>query len=211
MKLPSIDKLITEFDTALRAAAGTRHHAARPSPAQGEPEPELSQHERNHAAALMRVNHCGEVCAQALYNAQAITARGARVAAAMREAAVEENDHLAWCEERIAELDSHVSYLNPVWYAASFAAGLATGLFGDRVNLGFVAATEEEVCDHLDSHLRRLPATDEKSRKILVQMRADEAKHQTRALAAGGMNFPPPAKRMMQTVSRLMTESTRWI
>lgn len=211
MKLPPIDKFIVEFDTALRAATGTMHHSARPSPAEGESEPELSQSERDRAARLMRINHCGEVCAQALYNAQAITARGSRVAGAMRKAAQEENDHLAWCEQRISELDSHVSYLNPVWYAASFATGIASGLFGDKVNLGFVAATEESVCEHLDSHLQRLPATDTKSRKILQQMRLDEAKHATAALQAGGGRFPEPVKKVMQTLSRLMTGSTYWL
>lgn len=211
MKLPSIDRLITEFDTALRAAAGTRHQSARPTPGNLEPTPDLSPAERERAAALMRVNHCGEVCAQALYSAQAIAARGSRTASAMRQAATEENDHLAWCEQRIAELDSHVSYLNPLWYAASFATGIVTGLMGDRVSLGFVAATEEEVCRHLDGHLERLPPDDSRSRKILEQMRIDEAKHRSGALEAGGAHFPQTVKRLMQNVSRLMTGTTYWL
>lgn len=211
MKRPPIDKFIVEFDAALRAAAGTLHHPARPSPAAAELEGELSQSEKDLAARLMRVNHCGEVCAQALYSAQSLTARGARVAGAMRTAAREENDHLAWCEERLAELDSHVSYLNPLWYAASFATGIVSGMLGDKVNLGFVAATEEEVCRHLDSHLARLPAADTKSRKILEQMRLDEAKHATAALQAGGSRFPEPIKKAMKTVSSLMTGSTWWL
>lgn len=209
--LPSLDRLIIEFDSALRTAAGTSREAARPSPANDETEPDLTPTERDRSARLMRVNYCGEVCAQALYSAQAITTSSPRVAATMREAAREENDHLAWCESRISELDSHVSYLNPLWYATSFAVGLVTGALGDRINLGFVAATEEEVCNHLDDHLKRLPDKDVRSRKILEQMRVDEAKHATTAFQAGGARFPAPVKKAMQTVSRLMTESTYWL
>ena len=159
----------------------------------------------------MRINHTGEVCAQALYSGQALTAKASRVSGAMRQAAEEENDHLAWCEQRIAELDSHVSYLNPFWYIASFATGAVGGWLGDKVSLGFVAATEEEVCHHLDSHLEKLPTNDEKSRKILAQMRIDEARHQTSALESGGLRFPRPIKQLMRFTSKLMTKPTYWI
>lgn len=211
MKLNRIDQFITQADAALRAVSGSVRSAARPSPARDVDDSDLSSNERAQAARLMRVNHCGEVCAQALYSGQALTARTSRVSGAMREAAEEETDHLAWCEERIAQLDSHVSYLNPFWYAASFATGVVTGLLGDKVNLGFVAATEEEVCRHLDDHLQKLPAQDEKSRKILAQMREDEYKHETSALEAGGARFPRPVKQVMQLTSRLMTRSSYWI
>lgn len=159
----------------------------------------------------MRVNHCGEVCAQALYNGQSLTARSSRTTAALDHAAVEETDHLSWCESRIRELDSHVSYLNPFWYAASFGLGAAAGLMGDRVNLGFVAATEENVCEHLEEHLSRLPAEDTRSRAILEQMLRDESGHEQTALELGGARFVPPVKRAMRVVSRLMTRSTYWV
>lgn len=206
-KLPPVDKLIVGFDAALRAAAGTTHHAARPSPGEGEVEPELTPVERDQAARLMRSNHCSEVCAQALYSAQALTARGSRIAGAMRKAADQENDHLAWCEQRLAELDSHVSYLGPLWYAASFSTGIAAGILGDKVNLGLVAATEEEVVDQMEHHLSRLPVSDSRSRKVLEQMRLDETRHASTALEAGGSRFPPPVKKLMRAVSKLMAAS----
>lgn len=209
--LSPLDKFITRFDHALKAASGTMHHAARTSPAEGVPEVELSPEQRRQVAGLMRINHTGEVCAQALYSGQALTAKASRVAGAMKQAAEEENDHLAWCEQRIEEMGSHVSYLNPFWYAASFAMGALGGWLGDKVSLGFVAATEEEVCHHLDTHLDQLPESDERSRKILAQMRVDEAKHQTAALESGGLRFPLPVKRLMRVTSRLMTHPTYWI
>jgi ubiquinone biosynthesis monooxygenase Coq7 len=211
MKLGPVDRLITRVDAALKAASGTMHHAARPSPGERTSEAELTPAERERAARLMRINHCGEVCAQALYSGQAITARASRVSGAMRQAADEENDHLAWCEQRITELDSRVSYLNPLWYAVSFATGVFSGLLGDKVSLGFVAATEEEVCRHLDDHIGKLPENDARSREILGQMRIDEARHQTRALESGGIRFPKPIKELMQGASRLMTGTTYWI
>ena len=211
MKLNRIDAFITQADAALRAISGSIRSAGRPSPAQDVRETGMNTQERDRAARLMRVNHCGEVCAQALYSGQALTARSSRVSGAMREAAEEETDHLAWCEERIQQLESHVSYLNPFWYAASFTTGVVTGLLGDKVNLGFVAATEEEVCRHLDDHLDKLPAEDEKSRKILAQMREDEYRHETSALEAGGARFPRPVKRLMQLTSRLMTRTSYWV
>lgn len=159
----------------------------------------------------MRINHCGEVCAQALYNGQALTAKDSAVSEVMRNAASEESDHLAWCETRIKELDSHVSILNPLWYAASFSMGVLTGLLGDKINLGFIAATEEEVCRHLDDHLEKISPRDEKSKAILSQMRDDEHKHASTALSRGGTKLPRPVKSIMRQVSKLMTKSAYWV
>ena len=153
----------------------------------------------------MRVNHSGEVCAQALYEGQALVARDARVRDALIAAAREEEDHLAWCGERLKELDSRPSLLNPLWYGMSFAIGAATGLMGDKVSLGFVAATEDQVCRHLDRHMHDLPADDERSRAIVSQMRDDEARHGTAALEAGGAEFPQSVKDAMTLVSGVMT------
>lgn len=210
-RLNAIDRFITRFDTALRATTGAMGHPRRPSPGGDLPRTELLPDARRKSARLIRVNHCGEVCAQALYTGQALTARAPRVVQSLMDAAREEEDHLAWCQTRIEELDSHVSYLNPFWYGTSFALGAATGLLGDRISLGFVAATEEGVCKHLDDHLGRLPPEDLKSRKILEQMRVDERKHATNAMSSGGTGFPPAVKRLMHTLSGVMTETTYWL
>jgi ubiquinone biosynthesis monooxygenase Coq7 len=156
----------------------------------------------------MRVNHTGEVCAQALYQGQALTAKLPKVREKMEQAAAEEVDHLVWCEERLRQLGSHTSHLNPVWYGLSFAMGAAAGIAGDRWSLGFVAATEERVCEHLSDHLEQLPEEDEKSRRILEQMLEDERRHGDLALEAGGKVFPEPVKRAMTAVSRLMTSTS---
>jgi ubiquinone biosynthesis monooxygenase Coq7 len=211
MALGPADRLIKHFDAALKSVTGTVGTTRRPSPAKPVPENDLSSGERALSASLMRVNHCGEVCAQALYNGQALTARSSRTANSLKIAAEEETDHLSWCEERIEQLDSHVSYLNPFWYGASFTMGAIAGLLGDKINLGFVAATEEEVCRHLDSHLEKLPAADEKSRQILARMREDEARHAASAMESGGAVLPKPVKMVMRSVSRLMTQSSYWI
>jgi ubiquinone biosynthesis monooxygenase Coq7 len=207
----AIDHFISGLDAALRTVSGAVGQPQRPSPANGTAEPVLSAEQQLASARLMRVNHCGEVCAQALYHGQALTAKNTSSVNALQSAADEEADHLAWCQTRLRELDTHVSYLNPFWYAASFGMGAITGLLGDKVNLGFVAATEEEVCKHLDKHLQALPADDDKSRLILTQMREDERKHQENALDLGGARFPAPVKAVMQRVSDLMTRSTHWI
>ena len=206
-----VDRLITEFDSALRAITGSVGAGQRPTPAGNMQDADLTPAETALSASLMRVNHCGEVCAQALYRGQALTAKSGRVSNAMEQAAMEETDHLAWCEHRIRELDSHVSYLNPLWYGASFAMGALAGMMGDRVNLGFVAATEAEVCRHLDEHLERLPERDQRSREIVSQMREDEARHGANALEAGGTRFPALVLALMRGVSRLMTRTTYWI
>src|SRR5881394_1624723 len=187
------DRLIGEFDRALRAVAGVGT-AARPSPGQATPEAELEASERAHAAALMRVNHVGEICAQALYQGQALTARDARNRAALEQAAHEEEDHLAWSAERIRELGGRPSLLNPLWYAGSFAIGALAGALGDRWNLAFLAETERQVEEHLNGHLARLPASDERTRVLVAAMRADEAKHGGTARTLGAPEMPEPLK-----------------
>lgn len=201
------DRLVCEVDDALRTLTG-QHRAQRRSPADDLPETELEPDAARHAAGLMRVNHTGEICAQALYQGQALTARDPAVRDALRRAAAEETDHLAWCEARLAELHSRPSVLNPAFYALSFAMGAATGLLGDRVSLGFVEATEDQVCRHLERHLDALPQADAKSREIVRHMHEDEARHGADALARGGAEFPEPVKEAMALLSRVMTETT---
>ena len=199
-----LDLAVLAADRVLRTLAG-QHVAERASPAQRVEAPQLEEDRRAHAAGLMRVNHAGEVCAQALYEGQAMVARDARVRDALLAAAREEEDHLAWCDQRLRELDSRPSVLNPLWYGVSFALGAATGLLGDKISLGFVAATEDQVCRHLDRHLHELPSEDSRSRAIVAQMRDDEARHGTAALEAGGAEFPQPVKDAMTLVSTVMT------
>lgn len=200
-----LDRLITEADRALRTVTPHAVQAQRPSPAEPHREVPLSEQERRHAAGLMRVNHTGEVCAQALYQGQALTARLPDVRAEMERAAREEEDHLAWCEERVTALGSHTSYLNPLWYAMSFGIGAAAGLAGDKWSLGFVAETEKQVCAHLQGHLTRLPLQDEKTRAIVAQMHHDEAEHMQMAVRAGAAELPFPVRRLMTAVARVMT------
>jgi len=197
-----------QADAALRTLLPFSGQPSRPSPALLKTETELSESETRHVAGLMRINHTGEVCAQALYQGQALTARLPRVRQAMDQAADEEIDHLAWCEQRIRQLGSHTSVLNPIFYGLSFGIGASAGLISDRISLGFVAATEDQVCKHLDDHLGQLPAGDEKSRAILEQMRDDEAQHSTAAIEAGGLRFPAPVKFGMSLVSKVMTKAT---
>jgi ubiquinone biosynthesis monooxygenase Coq7 len=207
-RLSLLDRLICEADTVMRTITDQGHSAGRPSPSEGHSESQLSEPERKHVAGLMRVNHTGEVCAQALYQGQALTAKLPTVREEMQQAAVEEVDHLVWCEERLRELDSHTSYLNPAWYGLSFALGAVAGAIGDEVSLGFVAATEERVCNHLRDHLKELPEEDRKSRLILQKMLEDEQRHGENALAAGGTDFPKGLKDAMSTVAQLMTDSS---
>lgn len=206
-----LDQLILKADKALQTYAGGTPAKTRPSPAQNIPEPELSKQERKHAAGLMRVNHAGEVCAQGLYEGQALTAKLPQVREQMHEAAQEEEDHLHWCQSRIQELNSHTSYLNPLWYGASFAIGAGAGLISDKVSLGFVAATEQQVCKHLESHLKKLPVQDSKSRVVVEQMLEDEARHAHTALEAGGLRFPAPVKAVMTVTSKAMTVASYYI
>lgn len=195
----------------MRTLSSRGNTAGRPSPARGHSETELDQPSKKHVAALMRVNHTGEVCAQALYQGQALTAKLPTVREEMREAAAEEVDHLVWCEERLRQLNSQPSVLNPAWYGLSFAIGALAGAVGDAVSLGFVAATEERVCAHLKDHLRQLPEDDRRSRLILQQMLEDEERHGENALAAGGQNFPRPVKTAMTALSQVMTRSSYYI
>lgn len=202
------DHLLSQLDRALRTLAPGKVSHQRPSPANGITEHELSDAERRHAAGLMRVNHAGEVCAQALYQGQALTAKLPQVRESMEAAAQEEVDHLAWCQERIETLGSHTSVLNPIWYGLSFGIGAGAGLISDRVSLGFVAATEEQVCKHLTSHLEELPEQDEKSRAVVSKMLAEEEEHAHSALSAGGLAFPSVIKGAMSLVSQAMTRSS---
>lgn len=203
-----LDHLVLGLDRARRSATGEAPAPARASPAHTAAVPALDDAARRHAAGLMRINHTGEVCAQALYQGQALTARAAGVRDDMQQAAGEEIDHLAWCEERVAQLGSHTSHLNPLFYALSFGMGALAGALGDRWSLGFVAATEEQVCRHLREHLDSLPAEDTSSRAILRQMIEDEERHGRQALEAGGTELPPQLKEVMRLMSRLMTAST---
>ncbi|WP_231759306.1 2-polyprenyl-3-methyl-6-methoxy-1,4-benzoquinone monooxygenase [Microbulbifer elongatus] len=207
-QLTGLDRLLLQADRALRTLSPGSPCHERPSPSKSVDEAELSDSERRHAAGLMRVNHSGEVCAQALYQGQALTAKLPQVRAEMEHAANEEIDHLAWCEQRLDELGSRPSVLNPLWYGLSFGIGAAAGKVSDKVSLGFVAATEEQVCKHLESHLQELPAQDEKSRAVVEQMLVDEAKHQHAALDAGGARFPDPVKGLMSLVSKAMTSAS---
>lgn len=207
--LTFLDRLIVQADRAVRTLAGAGDLVAeRQTPAHLINEQEMTASEKQHAAALMRVNHSGEVCAQALYQGQALTARLPDVREEMEHAAEEEIDHLVWCQQRIDDLGSHTSYLNPVWYGLSFMIGAGAGLVSDKVSLGFVAATENQVCRHLQDHLTRLPVQDLKSRAVVEQMLEDEARHAETALSAGGYRFPFPVRQAMTLVSKAMTATS---
>lgn len=203
-----IDRLLLQADTALRTLIPNSSHASRPSPAVLEPQSSLDAQQTRHIAGLMRINHTGEVCAQALYQGQALTAGLSEVREKMEQAAEEEVDHLVWCEQRIRELGSQPSLLNPLFYGLSFAIGASAGAISDKVSLGFVAATENQVCKHLDDHLQQIPESDRKSRAILEQMRIDEEEHAISALDAGGYRFPAPIKFTMSLMAKVMTRTT---
>ncbi|MBB6520986.1 2-polyprenyl-3-methyl-6-methoxy-1,4-benzoquinone monooxygenase [Pseudoteredinibacter isoporae] len=203
-----LDQLIGQADRALRTLSPDTQAHSRPSPALQLDEVEMSETERQHAAGLMRVNHTGEVMAQALYQGQAMTAKLPEVREEMEHAADEEIDHLAWCEDRTRQLGSHTSVLNPMWYSLSFGMGAAAGLISDRVSLGFVSAIEDQVCEHLEEHLQTLPEQDQKSRAIVEQMLEDEEKHSHAALEAGGIRFPGPIKQAMSLMSKAMTKTS---
>lgn len=205
--LSLFDKVIQNADLALRTLIPGAANQQRPSPAQVSDDIELDEQERKHAAGLMRINHTGEVCAQALYQGQALTAKLPEVREAMEEAAAEEIDHLVWCEDRITQLGSHTSVLNPAFYGLSFGIGAVAGAISDKISLGFVAETERQVCKHLSEHMTSLPIQDEKSKAILLQMLDDEAKHATAAIDAGGYEFPLPLRVAMTGLSKVMTKS----
>ncbi len=200
-----LDQLVMNLDQAVRTLAGRPLVTERPDPADSVEDAELSEAEKTESMRLMRVNHSGEVAAQALYQGQALTAKLPQVRERMERAAAEENDHLDWCEKRVQALDGHLSFFNPLWYAGSFAIGAAAGLAGDKWSLGFVVETEKQVIKHLDEHLQKISPDDKKSRAVVEQMKIDEAHHGEIARAAGGAELPEPVKALMQVVSKVMT------
>lgn len=199
-----IDDLIVEFDKGLRTLLAPAR-TTRPLPGKSLAEAEMGEAEKRLAAALMRVNHSGEICAQALYQGQALTARQPEIQQALKQAASEETEHLNWCESRINDLGGRKSLLNPAWYAGSLAIGALAGALGDKWNLGFLAETERQVARHLEGHLQRLPASDVKSRAVVGQMKEDEARHATTALEHGGAELPAPVKLAMRLSAKAMT------
>jgi ubiquinone biosynthesis monooxygenase Coq7 len=208
-----LDRLLTPADQTLRTLFAS-HVAARPNPADNQPQtPEIDDNPatRRHVAALMRINHSGEVAAQALYQGQAFVSKADATRASLMEAAREETDHLAWCAERIRELGGRTSVLNPLWYAGSFTIGALAGLAGDKVSLGFVAETERQVVEHLDGHLQRLPAEDTRTRAIIQQMSADEERHGRNAELAGAAQLPRPIRALMKLTAKVMTRTAYWL
>jgi ubiquinone biosynthesis monooxygenase Coq7 len=206
-----IDQVLMRLHQALSGVAPPPAEGTRPNPAADVAAPELDEAARRHAAGLMRVNHAGEVAAQALYQGHALVARSPEVREHMLEAAAEERSHLAWCEERLRELGEAPSRLDPLWYAGSFAIGALAGLAGDRVSLGFVEETEKQVSEHLAGHLDQLSDEDARSRAIVEAMRADEERHGAEAAAAGAQPLPKPVRELMRAVARLMTRSAYWV
>lgn len=209
--LSPVDVFISGLDRALRSAAPVSTRADRPNPAEGIEEAPLSGEEKAHAAALMRVNHAGEVAAQGLYQGHAAVARDPDIEQQMQEAADEELDHLGWCEERLTELSAQPSQLRPAWYAGAFAIGAASGLLGDKWSLGFIEETERQVAEHLTGHLDRLPQNDARSRAIVSQMRDEEEAHGANANKAGAAPLPLPVREMMRVCARVMTRTAYWI
>jgi len=206
-RLTPLDRFLAGLNDALKTVAVPAGHSARPSPSEDVEDTELSAHAKSHAAGLMRVNHAGEMAAQGLYHGHAAVARKEEISAQMHQSAEEEFDHLAWCEQRLTELDSKPSKLNPLWYASSFAIGAASGLLGDKWSLGFIKETEQQVCEHLSSHLQRLPDDDVRSRAIVEQMRDEEQEHGEKAEAAGAAELPRPVKDLMRLTAKVMTST----
>jgi ubiquinone biosynthesis monooxygenase Coq7 len=209
-QLSKFDDFICKIDNGLKTLTKGAFEAARELP-QTDESLELDKASAKHIAGLMRINHTGEVCAQALYQGQSLTARNADTREALLDAAEEEIDHLVWCEKRLQDLGSHTSYLNPVFYGLSFGIGAITGAINDKVSLGFVEATEDQVCKHLHEHLEQIPEDDIKSRQILEQMLVDEQEHGDKALEQGGVEFPWPIKKGMSSLSRAMTATTYYL
>ncbi len=203
--------MIMQFDSTLRTLAGSGQVTARDYPAEGIPDETFNDNERRHISGLMRVDHSGEVSAQALYQGQALTARDPVVREKLQQAAIEENDHLKWTRQRLDELGSHTSLLNPLWYAGSFSIGAFAGAVGDKWSLGFLAETEKQVVEHLDRHLDQLPGGDLRSRAILQQMKVDEQKHATTAIDSGAAELPGPVKKLMRAMSKVMTGSAYYL
>ncbi|MFV9616113.1 MAG: 2-polyprenyl-3-methyl-6-methoxy-1,4-benzoquinone monooxygenase [Gammaproteobacteria bacterium] len=205
------DQLIMNADTALRTLFGQPVVTHREYPAEKISDAEFSDQERKHITSLMRVNHSGEVSAQALYQGQSLSSKNPEIREKLQQAALEENDHLDWTKNRINELGGHTSLLNPLWYGGSFAIGAFAGAIGDKWNLGFLAETEHQVVEHLESHLNKLPGGDLRSRAILEQMKIDEQKHATTAVDHGAAELPPPVKTLMAAMSKVMTGTTYYI
>lgn len=206
-----LDQVCLRADGALRALSSKISPTQTPYPAAHMAEPQMTPDQRKHAAGLMRVNHAGEVCAQALYHGQALVTRSVALQTQLKQAAMEEGDHLFWCNKRLDELGSHTSYLNPLWYAGSFAMGVAAGCVSDECSLGFVAETESQVVKHLENHLKSLPEEDKKSLKILHQMQADEAHHRDEAIKAGAKKLPEIVRKAMGLVAKVMVKTAYWI
>lgn len=206
-----LDRICLSADQIIRSLTGNVKTTGKSHPARGIDEATLNEDERRHVAALMRINHAGEICAQGLYHGQAIVSKSANVQEKMQQAAIEEGDHLTWCHKRLEELGSHTSYLNPLWYAGSFCIGMVAGMVGDKWSLGFVAETETQVIKHLEGHLHLLPAQDKRSYHILQQMGKEEAKHRDEAIAAGAKELPPFIKHVMSLTSKIMVRTTYWI
>jgi ubiquinone biosynthesis monooxygenase Coq7 len=206
----NLDGLIVEFDKGLRTLL-CKAQSLRPFPDAGLPEAVLSESDKKHAAGLMRVNHSGEICAQALYQGQALTAKDPQVQQKLQQAAQEETEHLAWTAARVHEMGSHLSLLNPLLYGSSLALGAVAGLLGDKWNLGFLAETERQVGAHLQSHLARLPQQDEKSRAVVQQMYVDETRHSEMATELGGAELPLPVKLAMKLSAKVMTNTAYWV
>ncbi len=205
------DHICLGFDQALRAVCNTAKTTGRPNPGYPISESMMNAEDRKQAAALMRINHTGEVCAQALYHGQGLVSRSLVVKEKMQQAAIEEGDHLAWCKQRLVELGSHTSYLNPLWYAGSFSIGFTAGLVGDAWSLGFLAETEQQVVNHLEKHMAQLVHKDHKSHAILKQMHQDEALHRDEAIRAGAHKLPSWIQKLMQVMSKVMVKTTYWI
>ena len=206
-QLSGLDRLLIGVDQAVRTLSPGVSTAARKNPSATMSSDKLDKSDYRHIAGLMRINHTGEVCAQALYQGQALTAKLPEVREAMEEAAAEEVDHLVWCEDRLSQLGSHTSILNPAFYGLSFGIGAVAGAISDKISLGFVVETERQVCKHLTEHMTSLPSKDEKSKAILLQMLDDEARHANTALDAGGYEFPLPVRVAMTGLSKVMTKS----
>lgn len=210
-QLSFTDRLIEQIDTGVKTLTKGAHQAARAMPKGNKPTHRYEPKEQQHIAGLMRINHTGEVCAQALYQGQALTAKTAETRAAMQHAADEEIDHLAWCEDRLEELGSRPSIFNPVWYAGSFAIGALAGAIGDKWSLGFVEETEKQVVEHIQSHLDQLPTDDKQTRAILEQMQIDEEEHGDMAHQAGAAELPLPIRGLMKLTSKVMTKTSYWV
>jgi ubiquinone biosynthesis monooxygenase Coq7 len=206
----TFDRLCMGMDQVVRALTDNVKTTGEANPAKNTEEAPMSDKQRKHAAALMRINHTGEICAQALYHGQGVISRAPDIQAKMQQAAMEEGDHLTWCKQRLDELGSHTSYLNPLWYAGSFCVGMVAGMVGDKWSLGFVVETERQVIKHLEGHLDLLPAEDLRSYKILEKMEADEAKHRDEALAAGAHELPGVVKAGMKLMSGVMVKVVYW-